>query len=100
MRKSSMYVVFLHDPQSSQKNDSYMPNGLHECFHYTTIFCKDSCFNSKNEAKRYINKLLRERRLTCGRLRPDIQRKHFRIQQVYRGKTLPHACFLNRGDVV
>ena len=100
IKKRSMYVVYLYDPQSTNKKGSYMPKGLYECFKHTTVYSKESCFNSKNEAQRYINKLLRERRMTGGRLRPDITRKNFEIKQVYCGKLLSDACFLNKGDIV
>jgi hypothetical protein len=100
MKKSSMYVVFLYDPKSYNKDGSLMPKGLYECFKNTTVYCKDSCFNSKNEAKRYISKLLRERRMTGGRLRPDITRKCFVIKQVYCGKSMREACFMNKKDVL
>ena len=94
-----MYVVFMHDPQSKNYEcGSRMPKGLFECFGYSTMFDKESCFNSKNEAKRYISKLLRERKLTGGRLRPDITRKNFSIHQVYQCNKLKYVYMLNRKD--
>ena len=99
MKKTSMYVVFMHDPQSKNyEKGSRMPKGLYECFGYSTMFDAESCFRSKNEAKRYIGRLLRIRRMTCGRLRPDIKRSNFTIHQVYKHHKLHHIYFLNRKD--
>ena len=101
MRKTSMYVVFMHDSKSKNfETGSRMAKGLYECFGYATVFDKESCFKSRNEAKRYISKLLRERRMTGGRLRPDIKRYNFTIHQVYRHKMLHNAYFLNRKDAL
>ena len=101
MKKTSMYVVFMHDPQSKNyEKGSRMPKGLYECFGYSTMFDAESCFRSKNEAKRYISRLLRIRRMTGGRLRPDIKRSNFTIQQVYQHRKLHHVYFLDRKDAL
>lgn len=97
MRKTSMYVVFMHDPQSKNyKTGSAMYKGIYECFGPQTLFYKDACFNSINEAKRYISKLLRKRQMIGGRLRRDIKRKNFLIHQVRKHNLHADSYVLDR----
>ena len=78
-----------------------MDKEIYSTFGYKTMFCKDSCFVSKNEAKRYISKLLRNRGLlVCGRLRQDMNRSHFKIRQVYRHRLVPNVYTLDKKEAM
>lgn len=100
--KNSMYVIFGYDYACDKGHlpGSAVLNGMgYSCCGYRDVFSARHCFASKNKAKSYIQKALRDRRLPGGRMRPDVNYSNFEIRQVYRCKNSKNTYVLNKKDI-
>lgn len=99
--KNSMYVIFGYDRKEEKGKvpGSAILNGWgHGCVGPRDFFRASECFPSKNKAKSYIQKGLRDRRVTGGRLRPDINYANYEIRQVYKSKATKGYYLLSQEE--
>lgn len=100
--KNSMYVIFGYDYSCDKGHlpGNAILNGWgYGCVGPYDIFRADQCFSSKNKAKSYIQKALRDKRRPGGRLRPDVNYSNFEICQVYKCKNNKNLYVLNKKDI-